>query len=424
MDASCWIRGPVGIDAERRTTRTGFHTVLVMVPTMTAGTRLMDLVPLLEGDHRVQVVFTVPRATESWSGVEEFVRDCGGVVYPWQQALQHRWDLVLTASHRHIEQVLGRIMVLPHGAGALMSRRFSKKAGADRPSTGLDRELLTYRGRVVPSALALTHDGELDALRRSCPEALPAAFLAGDLCLDRMLAGQPLREVYRRALGVPDSHTLVTVSSTWSADGVFGRHLDLYERLVEELPAARFRVAAVIHPQVWTVHGRRQVQAWLGRAIRGGLLVIPPQEGWRATMVASDQVIGDHGSTTSYAAAIGRPVHLATFPEHNIRPGSLADALAGFAPRLDHHRPLAGQLNRTPDPGRVPAFARLISAAPGQAAPRFRAAMYRLLGLPEPAWPARSSPVPLPQVCAQPQVCLQPQVYLQPEPHTALKGQP
>ncbi len=406
MDVNRWIRGPVGIDAERRTTRTGFHTVLVMVPTMTAGTRLLDLVPLLEADHRVQVVFTVPHTAESWPGVEDFVRDCGGVVYPWQQALQHRWDLVLTASHRQIEQVHGRIMVLPHGAGALMSRRFSKKAGADRPSTGLDRELLTYRGRVLPSALALTHEGELDALRRSCPEALPAAFVAGDLCLDRMLAGLPLRDVYRRALGVSADHTLVTLSSTWSADGVFGRHLDLYERLVDELPASRFRVAAVIHPQVWAVHGRRQVLAWLGRAIHKGLLLIPPHEGWRATMVASDRVIGDHGSTTSYAAAIGRPVHLATFPRHNIRPGSLADTLAASATRLDHDRPLAEQLHPTADPDRVSAgdvsafpvlaFAPLISATPGQAAQRFRAAMYRLLGMTEPVWPAQSSPVPLP----------------------------
>lgn len=424
MDGNSWVRGPVGIDAERRITRTGFHTALVMVPTMTAGTRLMDLVPLLEADHRVQVVFTVPHAAESWSGVEDFVRDCGGVLYPWQQALQHRWDLVLTASHRHIEQVHGRVMVLPHGAGALMSRRFSKKAGADRPSTGLDRELLTSRGRLLPSALALTHEGELGALRGSCPEALPVAFVAGDLCLDRMLAGLPLRAVYRRALGVSPEHTLVTISSTWSAEGVFGRHLELYERLVEELPAARFRVAAVIHPQVWTVHGRRQVQAWLGRAIRGGLLVIPPHEGWRATMVASDRVIGDHGSTTSYAAAIGRPVHLAAFPRQNIRPGSLADALAGIAPRLDHDRPLAEQLHRVPGTDQVPEFARLISAAPGQAAQRFRAAMYRLLSLTEPAWPARSAPVPLPQLCPQPQATARPQATAQPAAHTILKGRP
>ena len=416
MDANRWIRGPVGIEADRRATRTGFHTVLVMVPTMAAGTRLMDLVPLLEADHRIQVVFTVPQTAESWSGVEEFVHDCGGVVYPWQQAVQHRWDLVLTASHRHIEQIHGRIMVLPHGAGSRKSRRFSSKAAATRPSTGLDRELLTYRGRLVPSALALTHDHELDALSRSCPEALPVAFVAGDLCLDRMLAGLPLRDVYRRALGVSADQTLVTVSSTWSTDSTFGRHLDLYERLVDELPAERFRVAAVIHPQVWAVHGPWQVQAWLRPAISKGLLVIPPHEGWRAAIVASDQVIGDHGSTTSYAAAIGRPVRLATFPHHNIRPGSLADALAAFTPRLHHNRPLVGQLHLTADPGRVSAFARLLSSTPGQAAQRFRAAMYALLDLTEPAWPARSSPVPLPQVC--------PPVCPQPAGHTVVRGLP
>lgn len=48
-----WIRGPIGQDAELRVTRAGCRTVLVVIPTMAAGTRLRDLQPLLQGDHRV-----------------------------------------------------------------------------------------------------------------------------------------------------------------------------------------------------------------------------------------------------------------------------------------------------------------------------------------------------------------------------------
>jgi hypothetical protein len=397
MDQGSWVRGPIGLDSDRWVTRTGCRMVLALVPTLTAGTRLLDVIPLLEADHRVQVVFTVPHAGETWHGTEEFVRRCGAMVLPWHQAVRHRWDLVLAASHRHIEQVHGPILIMPHGAGALKSRRYSRKAGAAvRATTGLDRDLLTYRGRLVPAAIALTHDFELTMLRRTCPEALCAAIVAGDLCLDRMVASQPFRRLYRHALGVADNEELVTISSTWAPDSMFGRHPDLYDRLLDEARSTSVRVAAVLHPNVWAVHGAWQVHAWLAGATRNGLILIPPHEGWHATMIASDRVLGDHGSTTSYAAAIGRPVHLVT-PGLDLHRGSIADELARIAPHLDSTRPVLPQLWAAPDPAAA-RMAGLISSRPGRAAQILRAAMYRLLEIPEPAWPAPVTAVPVPQL--------------------------
>ncbi|HEY0451429.1 hypothetical protein [Actinophytocola sp.] len=395
---SSWVRGPVGLDAGPRLTRTGFRTVLVLVPSMTAGTRLLDLLPLVEVDHRVQAVLTVPHAGEVWHGVEEFARRTGALVVPWSQAVHHRWDLVLTASHRHIDQVHGPVLVLPHGAGSLGSLRRSRKArGSTRDTTGLDRDLLTFRGRLVPAALALSHELELTALRRTCPEAEPVAVVAGDLCLDRMTASLPFRDRYRAALGVAGDEELVTVSSTWGAESAFGRHPGLCHRILTEAGAGT-RVAAVLHPMVHATHGSRQVHAWLDTARDRGLLVVPPEEGWRATMIASDRVVGDHGSTTSYAAAIGRPVHLAAFPDRTVRPGSIAAALARTAPRLDHDRPLLPQLHNRADP----AVAGLITSRPGAAAGIFRATMYRLLELDEPSWPAPTAALPLPRPTTHP----------------------
>lgn len=395
MLTSPWVRGPVGIDAGPRLTRTSLVSVLVMVPTMAAGTRLMDLVTLLDGDHRVQVVFTVPHTGETWHGLDDYVRSRGGVVLPWQQVVQHRWDLVLSASHRHIEQVHGKLLLLPHGAGSLMSRRFSRKAGgAIRETTGLDRELLTYRGRVMPAALCLTHDREVDALRESCPEALAAAVVAGDICLDRIAGSVPLRAQYRRALGIEDGQRLVTISSTWTPESTFGSHPELYLRLVDELGHGCTRVAAVLHPHIWAVHGAWQVRAWLAPALRHGLIIIPPSEGWQATLIASDQVVGDHGSTTLYAAALGIPVHLAAYPDRNVRHESPADHLAGSVSRLDHRRPLAPQLRNAPRP--APEFVDQISSRVGHAARIFRTTMYTLLELSEPSWPAALPAVSLP----------------------------
>ncbi len=393
-----WVRGPVGLDAGARITRKGFRTVLLMVPTMAAGTRLLDLVPLLEADFRLQLAITVPHAGQAWHGLDEFVRGTGILAMPWQQAIQHEWDLVLAASHRHIDQVRGNVLVLPHGAGATRSRRFSRKSGgATRPTTGLDRELLTHRGRLVPSALALSHDAELTVLRDTCPEAEAVAIVAGDICLDRMTASLPLRDRYRAALGVADDQTLVTVSSTWSTDSTVGAHPELYGRLLDELGPGntRTRVFAVVHPAVFAAHGRWQVRSWLAATRHDGIRVVPPDEGWRAVMVASDIVVGDHGSTTAYAAAVGCRVCLATVPHDVLRPGSIAASLVDMAPVLDHDRPLLPQLDRAVAcPTEVSGA---ISSRPGHAAQKLRAVMYRLLGIDEPPWPAHASPVPLPR---------------------------
>lgn len=391
-----WVRGPVGIDADRRVTRSGCRTVLVMVPNMVTGTRLLDVAALLARDHRIQMMFTVPEATDVWPGTDEFVRANGRMVLPWSQVLRSHFDLVLAASYTELDRVHGDVLVLPHGASSLMSRAFSRNAGPDAlPHTGLARETLTRRGRVIPSVVALTHDRELVALRESCPEALPMAVVAGDICLDRMLTSLTLRDEYRRRLGVASGQRLVTVSSTWSTESVFGRHPELCARLLAELPSDDYRVALVLHPSAWSVHSPWQIRAWMADCLRDGLLVLPPEEGWRATVIASDYVIGDHGSTTQYAAAIGIPVLVSAAPDLRVRTGSLADVLAGAVPAFDQNRPALPQLADA-EHRRADGLADLISSRPGSAAAILRRAAYRLLRLPEPDVPAVATPIPLP----------------------------
>ncbi|WP_414945456.1 hypothetical protein [Amycolatopsis sp. cmx-11-32] len=399
MSREMWIRGPVGAGAEARVTRAGCRTALVVVPTMTAGTRLLDIVPLLESDHRVQVVFTVPHTTDHWPGVEEFVREQHGLLLPWEQAVQHTFDLVLAASHRHLEQLRGPILLIGHGAGTMKSHRYSRKA--ERPSlpaTGLDRELLTYRGRILPAVLALATEDERAALGSLCAEALPAAVVAGDICLDRMASGTEFREHYRRELGLSPRRRLVTISSTWSSDSIFGRVPSLCRAVLDALPPARYAVSVVLHPNVWTVHGRRQVTAWLSDCVEAGLLLIPPDRGWQATMIASDWVIGDHGSTTAYAAAIGRPVTLATEPGGGLREGSIADLVREHAPPLDGGSLPEQEAEAVRRRDRLSSVvARAISSRPGEAAAILRSAMYRLLGIPEPDAPPVVPMLPAPR---------------------------
>lgn len=364
---------------------------------MAAATRLFDVVPLLETDFRVQLAFTVPHTTDTWHGLDDYIHGQGGLSFPWAQAVRHRWDLILVASHRHIAELHGPLLILSHGAEVLMSRRYSRKAGtADRPTTGLDRELLTYRGRVVPEVIALSHDGELRALEQLCPEALPKAVVAGDICLDRMLAGLPFRRHYRDALGLAEGQALITLSSTWSPESLFGRMPGLARKVMDEFRG--HQVAFVLHPQAWAVHGARQIKSWLSGCLQDGLLLIPPEEGWRATLIASDWVLGDHGSTTMYAAAVGCPVTVATCPDDNIRPGSLADIVRRHAPRLRGDRPFGPQMHLARSQTSLRHLVSpVVSSRPGRTATILRSAMYRLLNLSTPACDIAATPVPLPR---------------------------
>jgi hypothetical protein len=399
-----WISGPTGVRAGNRGIRALERTVLVVVPHMVAGTRLMDVVPLLEADHRVQTVFTVApnELGEIWHGTEDFVRAQGGMVLPWEQAMQTKFDLILAASPTGVGELIGPLMIMPHGAGALGSRLRYRSVGPDAaPAHCLDQHVLVRRGQLLPSALVLSSESELHDLERSCPQALPVAVVAGDICFDRLTASLPYREHYRAALGVREGEQLVTVTTTWRPESAFGQHSDLFDRLLTQLPRDQYRVAAILHPNIWTVHGAWQVRAWLADSIRAGLMIIPPDEGWRAALVAADWVVGDHGSVTQYAAgATEVPVLLAAFPDHDIRPGSLADIVARSAPRLRLDRPLPPQLATAAaarDPQRQVPIRELITAHPGRAGAILRRTAYRIMELPEPDRPVPVSPVPLPR---------------------------
>ncbi|MDT0306402.1 hypothetical protein RM780_05425 [Streptomyces sp. DSM 44917] len=225
-------------------------------------------------------------------------------------------------------------------------------------------------------------------------------MLAGDPCYDRLLAALPYRERFRRALGVARGQRLVLVTSTWGGASLLGRSEPqgpdappgLLPRLTAELSADEYRTAAVLHPNVWHGHGPGQVRAWLDGARRAGLLLIPPLEGWRQALIAADCVIGDHGSVTFYAAALGRPVLLAAFPDPDagadLDPASPVAALGRHAPRLNAAGSLRAQIERAVsahDPARHAGPRELVTSAPGGSAALLRALFYRLIGIPEPA---------------------------------------
>jgi hypothetical protein len=359
------------------------------------------VVPLLESDRRIQVVFTRPPWALVSGGVNEFLARLGGVVAPWHQVTRVPFDLAIAASNGLLEEIHAPVLTMSHGIG------FNKYAirynglGPEAPLevAGLERAELIHRGRVIPSSIIVPTGRDLERMRSTCPEAMPVAVVAGDPCYDRLAASLPLRDTYRRALGVGD-RKLVAVSSTWGPSSLLRRCPDLLQQLVDELPRDEYQVAAILHPNAWYWHGPRQLQAWYADAVHGGLMLLRPEDGWRAVLAAANHVIGDHGSVTCYAASIGVPVMLATFPEEDVEAGSTVVELAKIAPRLVLDRPIASQLAAAAavwSPDSSAAIRARITDAPGQSARIIRSIMYRLMNLPEPRTDPEVRPVPVPE---------------------------
>jgi hypothetical protein len=386
--------------SEQWLTLTGCKKVLMVVHTEVYAQRLRDLLPLLEADLRLQVLFTVaPHAFND--GADRALSDLGATVLPWKEAVRHSYDLALVAGSQGMEKVSAPLVRLPHGAGhiKLSRQRENRKPGAERTVGGMGEQYMMRGGKVVPRAFALAHQEDLALLERTCPQALPIARVVGDSCHDRIAASLPLRRSYRRALGIARGQQLVLVSSTWGLRSSFNRLDALLPKLLSELPGKEYRVAVLAHPNVWSGHGDWQVGAWLAAARRRGIALIPPSADWRMPLIAADWLIGDHGSVTLYATMTRAPILMAQFPDRDVSPASPGAELARVAPALSPTHPLMEQLAYAAAEYPTEEYRRIasrISSEPGRFNRNMRFLMYRLLGLGEPAYPPVTEPLPLP----------------------------
>jgi len=366
------------------------RSVLFVVNTIASANRLLDVVPLFEADLRVQLVFTTPPNSTVTDGVAEVFAELDVLAIPWEQALKRDFDLAITANHSgELHRLRAPVVIISHGVGYSKKapqspepRAQSPEPRAQSPAYGLSREWLLHNGNLVADTLVFSHEEQVTRLAATVPEALPAAYVAGDPCFDRILASTSRRPVYRAALGCEDDTTLIVASSTWRAGSAFGTWPTFLRQLLAELPPDQFRVAAVLHPHVWHGHSPHQIRSWLADCVRAGLILIPPLEGWRAALIAADIVLGDHGAVTCYAAALDKSVTLAAFDENEIVGGTAVSTMVRLAARLDRHAPLLPQLQAAN--ATWPGVRELVSSRPGEAARRLRSLFYQRLDLSEP----------------------------------------
>lgn len=370
--------------------------LVAVARTVTSTVRVVDVLrPVLRDDSRVDVVFAYDPTSAFNDGVHDLLRSIGARVMPWDQLPQANPDLIVTATENAdlMDGSDAPVLVLPHGVG--FHKHVPDSRGPHDRLAGVVSDALLRSGRAW---LAISHPDQADQLRATHPATAGRTVLVGDPCFDALVDGRDLRERYRAALGVTDQRRLVMLSSTWRGRSVIGADASLPARLLAELPRDEYTVALVTHPNVLAAHGRFQLENVLDSALDGGLLRIPPDAGWQATLLACDLLIGDHGSVSFYGAALGTPLLLGAFSEHEVVPGTPMRELGQLAPHLDPYAPLLPQLERALDGHDADQFRKLGAGAlavPGQALGLLRETVYDLLDLSPPTGPAalRLAPV-------------------------------
>ncbi|AEV81536.1 hypothetical protein ACWT_0523 [Actinoplanes sp. SE50] len=356
--------------------------MLVVARTVTALTRLLDVLSLIAADRRIQIVFTVddehPAIFEA--GVTALLDDLAPRTIDWRQARKTRFDLILSASENDgLADLTGPVLLFPHGLAFQKFYPDSDVVAGLRP--GLPDGVTT----------ALTHPAQSRT-------ASGRTAVLGDPAWARMLASRQRRGVYRTALDTT-GRRLVVLASTWGPDSLLGTVPDLPERLVADLPIDEYRLVTVLHPGVWAEHGRWQVRAWLAYAADAGVLVLDPDSGWQAALLAADLVVADHGSLGGYSALLGVPLLLGPRPSGSTVPGSVAARLGEQCHRLNPHAALRPQIDAVLDGHDPDRYRRAVADAvvePRDTAARLSRWVYRALDLPRPSAPPGFPPLPVP----------------------------
>ncbi|MEV0785547.1 translation initiation factor 2 [Streptomyces sp. NPDC050423] len=359
------------------------RTVIVAVRSAGALHRLLDVLPVFDGDTRVTIRFTLLPGSHFDVGALAALDHSGARILPWEEARRIRHDLVLSASPKgELHELSGRRALLPHGAG--FNKTISNDGSPDVPS-GLDPHYLLVDGVPWADLHALAHEDQAARLAQHCPSAVDRVAVVGDPTLDRLLASVPHRQDYRGHLAT-GARQLIVLTSTWGPESLLARRPGLSADLIGVLPHDAFQVALIVHPNEYSHTGSFDLSRQLAPALAAGLVLTRPYEEWASLLVAADAVVTDHGSTALYAAALGRPVIGAYDGGRELLPGSPMAQLLDSVPRLSEASGLEHALrdSRTVDTRGHAAGA---FAQQGRALPLLRQRLYRMLGLRPPSGP-------------------------------------
>lgn len=275
-----------------------------MFRTHTTLDRMIDILPIFDNDHRITLHAVIEPGSDHASGLAAALEAQGLKVISYEEAVQARYDLVLAAHcGTGLAAFNGPVAVVSHGAG--FARILPTRTGNRVEAVGLSQRELTLGDRVVPARIFLSHEEQIGRLASACPMAVDRAVVIGDPTLDTIENNRVRREWIRRWLGVQERQQLVLISSTWGENCAEATEPEVASKLLAQLPSDEYRVAMVLHHNVWRKYGELAIKTRFRNALDAGLLLIPGHAGWRGALAAADLVVGDHGSVSVYAAALG-----------------------------------------------------------------------------------------------------------------------
>ncbi|MBB4957697.1 hypothetical protein [Micromonospora polyrhachis] len=349
---------------------------------------------IVRDEPRVRLHYSVPSGTSEGSAA--ILAAAGGVRIPWQELDIAYFDLVLAAEPTLVSGISGPAIVL--GPDPIQQETAGPR-GVELPGVELPGAEAPPGHRSTPRSWALAHQRQRDRLRaRYSGPALPCVVV-GDPTYDRLIASKPMRSDYRTAVKVCAGQNLVLVALAGDPGSWFDRSTKLLRRLSRELPAVKYRLMLLLPSGAGYAPGIRQARARISGADGNRFMLIEPEIDWRSILIAADQVVGEYGTVTGYAAAIGRPVWLTDGPKTGV-PGSIAESVLSVASFIDPVVPLCQQIPTSVArraAGRYEIVDRLTSM-PGRSACALRSQIYPLLRLDGPQGRTRYRPVPVPKL--------------------------
>jgi hypothetical protein len=374
-------RRQVGRDLEKETLKIHRY-LLVVIRTHTSMDRVFELLEVVGEGINIAIKFVLDVGSKFAREVADKVRELGAELIEWAEAKQLHWDAIFAAHVDHqladLCEFSGKLFVVPHGVGYNRKRLIS--TGGMPGAAGLSAHELTHDGKVFPALIGLSSS---EQRTRLCPEALGREIVIGDLVRDKLIENRWKRRHFRRLLGI-GKRKLIVVSSTWGPWSTFATQKEIITRLVADLPSDEYAVALVLHPNIWYGSSAYELRVQLRNELDSGLLIIDHLR-WQGALIAADLVIGDHGSCTAYAVAMGLPVLIAACGSEELDEDSPLAALHADLPRLDATKSLRDQVDealRDHVPGRWKHHTDKLFELPGEGLKAAANALRGLMDLP------------------------------------------
>jgi hypothetical protein len=277
--------------------------------------RLVDLLAALKGLDRIKIEVTLEagrtKSQFDCAALRKRLDDLGIELVPWRVAVRTRYAVVLSthATRGLLRRRWPNLVVMPHGAGYNRIRR--RNTGSSRTPVGLSTRELTRRRfhLLVPKVICLSADEQRAQLPRRCRRLLDRVRVVDDPAYAMLRRNMVRRPTFRADFRAGREQRLIVIATTYTDESLYRKHKEVIARLLAALPADQYRIVLVQHPNIPAVDGQFGTDLALGAEQQAGLIILPAFDGgWRAAVIAADLVVGDHGSVTFYAGAIGRPV--------------------------------------------------------------------------------------------------------------------